>query len=38
MGLSLPVARRVVEAQGGMIWTAGDGPGRVSGLKLPLLR
>lgn len=38
MGLSLPVARRVIEAAGGSLWTVGDGDGRVTGLTLPLSR
>jgi signal transduction histidine kinase len=41
MGLSLPVARRVLEAHGGAIWSAGEfprqpGSPRADGLRLPL--
>jgi len=37
MGLSLPVARRVLEAHGGALWSAGDGSSRAAcGLRLPL--
>lgn len=37
MGLALPVARRVVEAHGGALWSASDGPSRAaSALRLPL--
>ena len=37
MGLSLPVGKRVVESQGGAVWSIGDGPQRASGLRLPLV-
>ncbi len=37
MGLSLPVARRVLEAHGGALWSARDGSSRAAcGLRLPL--
>jgi signal transduction histidine kinase len=37
MGLALPVARRVIEAHGGAIWSLADGPSRAaSALRLPL--
>jgi signal transduction histidine kinase len=37
LGLALPVARRVVEALGGAVWSApGDRPRAGSALKLPL--
>ncbi len=37
MGLSLPLATRVVESQGGAIWSIGDGAQRAAGLRLPLV-
>lgn len=37
MGLSLPVGKRVVEAQGGAIWSLGEGTQRATGLRLPLV-
>jgi signal transduction histidine kinase len=37
MGLSLPVGKRVVESQGGAVWSIGEGPQRASGLRLPLV-
>jgi signal transduction histidine kinase len=37
LGLALPVARRVVEALGGIVWSApGSGPRAASALRLPL--
>ena len=37
MGLSLPIARRVVEALGGAVWSSTEGPSRAAaGLRLPL--
>ena len=37
MGLALPVARRVLEAHGGALWSASDGSSRAaSALRLPL--
>jgi C4-dicarboxylate-specific signal transduction histidine kinase len=37
LGLALPVARRVVEALGGSLWSAaGDRPRAGSALRLPL--
>jgi signal transduction histidine kinase len=37
MGLALPVARRVLEAHGGALWSATEGPSRAaSALRLPL--
>jgi hypothetical protein len=37
LGLALPVARRVVEALGGRLWSApGDRPRAGSALKLPV--
>ena len=38
MGLALPVARRVIEAQGGALWSAADGTHSraASALRLPL--
>jgi signal transduction histidine kinase len=37
-GLSLPLARRVVEAHGGAVWSASDGASRATaGLRLPLV-
>src|SRR5687768_9602818 len=37
LGLALPVARRVIEAHGGALWSAGSGSSRgASALRLPL--
>ena len=36
MGLALPVARRVIEALGGAIWSVGDRPRTGAALRLPL--
>src|SRR5688500_589268 len=37
LGLALPVARRVIEAHGGALWSAGDGqPRGAAALRLPL--
>ena len=37
LGLALPVARRVIEAHGGALWSTGDGQARAaSALRLPL--
>jgi signal transduction histidine kinase len=37
MGLSLPVGKRVIEAQGGAVWSIGEGAQRATGLRLPLV-
>jgi signal transduction histidine kinase len=38
MGLALPIARRVIEAQGGALWSLPDGPSRAAAaLRLPLV-
>lgn len=38
LGLALPVARRVIEAHGGALWSAGDGqPRGAAALRLPVV-
>ena len=36
LGLALPVARRVIEAHGGAVWSAGTNVRATSALRLPL--